>query len=127
MEDDVRNLEKDLKKIKSKLRVQTHEKALEMAEKNVIDTESQQNSAIFLLEKKMVQMIQQAILPHCIRRTNLSKTWEGKPLNSHLPPCTVLHMLVDVTKEESQAAFNDMADSVQGRFFDTKTLGVRTS
>ncbi|KAF9070186.1 hypothetical protein BDP27DRAFT_637477 [Rhodocollybia butyracea] len=122
IEEWIKNLGQDLARVKSKTRIQTHGEALKLQGQGVITSHGQPGSVAYM-EKVVVQALQQHLLAHCIRRTNSSQTWEGKLLNQELPPCTVLHALVEVTEEESRAPDADLADSVQAKIFDTKTHG----
>jgi hypothetical protein len=121
----MRFMGRDLRLVKGRSVVKTHQDALLFAssERIVAQTEG---GAVALLSSTMVKVAQMHLVPHTVRRSNKSLDYEGSRLSALLPPCTIIHVSVEVTDDESQASYDQLGkDEVTGRYFNVATLGVR--
>ncbi|KAJ3978215.1 hypothetical protein F5890DRAFT_1607689 [Lentinula detonsa] len=121
--ENLRNMGRDLRILKSKHRVKTHGAALDFAGQDQIHVKTQQNVVTSFAEK-MVRMIQVYLIPRSVRRTNNSFKHDGTRVSAALPGCTILHVLVTVSEAEQHESEEMLEESVQARYFDTEQLGV---
>ncbi|KAJ3978235.1 hypothetical protein F5890DRAFT_1479527, partial [Lentinula detonsa] len=120
--ENLRNMGRDLRMLKSKYRVKTHGAALEFADQEQIHVETQKNEVTSFAER-MVRLIQVYLVPRSVRRTNNSFRHDGKRVSAALPGCTILHVLVKVSEAEQHESEEMLDESVQARYFDTEQLG----
>lgn len=117
---------RDLRIVKSRSTVKTHQDALELGAGDRIVAQTE-GGAVALLASTLVKVVQRHLIPHTVRRSNNSVDNNSNRLSALLPPCTIMHVSVEVTEEESQASYNELAqEEVTGRYFSVATLGVCT-
>ncbi|KAJ3779937.1 P-loop containing nucleoside triphosphate hydrolase protein [Lentinula aff. detonsa] len=120
--ENLRNMGRDLRILKSKYRVKTHGAALDFANQDEIHVQTEQNEVTSFAER-MVRMIQLILIPRSVRRTNNSFRHDGTRVSAALPGCTILHVLVKVSEAEQHESEQMLDESVQARYFDTEQLG----
>ncbi|KAF9064271.1 P-loop containing nucleoside triphosphate hydrolase protein [Rhodocollybia butyracea] len=119
----MRFMTRDLRLVKSRTTIKTHQDALELMARDRIVPQTE-GGAVALLSSTMVKVVQRHLVPHTVRRSNNSVDNQGTRLSALLPPCTIMHVSVEVTNEESQASYEELEkDAVTGRHFDVATLG----
>lgn len=116
---------RDLRILKSRLTVKTHQDALQLGASDRIVAQTE-GGAVALLASTLVRVAQRHLVPRTVRRSNNSCDNLGNRLSAQLPPCTIIHVSVEVTEMESQASYKELEkEEVTGRYFDVSTLGVR--
>lgn len=120
----LQDMARDLRILKGKAVVRTHQEALQLTEQETIVAKTQ-GSAVALFANTMVKIAQRHLLPHTVRRTNKSLDYQGQPLGAQLPQHTVLHVSVPVTDSEVNESYRVVSETLDAKVFDTNTLGVR--
>ncbi|KAJ3738947.1 P-loop containing nucleoside triphosphate hydrolase protein [Lentinula detonsa] len=120
--ENLQNMGRDLRILKSKHRVKTHGAALEFANQDQIHVQMQENVVTSFAET-MVRLVQVYLIPRSVRRTNNSLRHNGTRVSAALPACTILHVLLNVSKAEQHESEKMLDESVQARYFDTEQLG----
>jgi hypothetical protein len=123
----MRYMTRDLRLLKSRSTVQTHQGALELSKRDQL-IEQTEGGGIALFASTLVKLAQRHLLPHSVRRTNKSKDWEGNAISAALPVSTFVHVAVEVTEAESIQSYKDLGtEAVTARYFDAATFGVSCS
>ncbi|KAJ3871537.1 hypothetical protein F5051DRAFT_446094, partial [Lentinula edodes] len=118
----LRGMSRDLRILKGKSTVRTHQEALQLTERDKIMQQTE-GSGVAFFASIMVKVVQRHLAPHTVKRTNQSLNFEGKPLGAQLPPHTMIHVRVTVTESEADSSYNAVQDTLKARVFDTNTLG----
>ncbi|KAJ3845918.1 P-loop containing nucleoside triphosphate hydrolase protein, partial [Lentinula lateritia] len=118
----LRGMSRDLRILKGKSTVRTHQEALLLTEQDKIMQQTEGTGVAFFASR-MVKVVQRHLAPHTVKRTNQSLNFEGKPLGAQLPPHTMIHVRVTVTDSEADSSYDAVQDTLQARVFDTNTLG----
>ncbi|KAH7880193.1 uncharacterized protein C8R40DRAFT_1165093 [Lentinula edodes] len=118
----LRGMSRDLRILKGKSTVRTHQEALLLTERDKI-MEQTEGTGVAFFAARMVKMVQRHLAPHTVKRTNKSLNFEGKPLGAQLPPHTMIHVRVTVTDSEADSSYDAVQDTLKARVFDTNTLG----
>ncbi|KAH7868735.1 uncharacterized protein C8R40DRAFT_1074610 [Lentinula edodes] len=121
----LRGMSRDLRILKGKSTVRTHQEALLLTERDKI-MEQTEGTGVAFFAGRMVKVVQRHLAPHTVKRTNKSLNFEGKPLGAQLPPHTMIHVRVTVTDSEADSSYDAVQDTLKARVFDTNTLGILT-
>ncbi|KAF8823153.1 hypothetical protein HHX47_DHR10000417 [Lentinula edodes] len=118
----LRGMSRDLRILKGKSTVRTHQEALQLTERDKIMQQTE-GTGVAYFASIMVKVAQRHLAPHTVKRTNQSLNFEGKPLGAQLPPHTMIHVRVTVTESEADSSYDAVQDTLKARVFDTNTLG----
>ncbi|KAJ3966212.1 P-loop containing nucleoside triphosphate hydrolase protein [Lentinula raphanica] len=122
----LKDMSRDLRILKGKSTVRTHQEALELTSRSRI-VAAMEGTGVAYFASTMVKIVQRHLAPLTVKRTNRSKDWNEKPLGAQLPPHTFLHVSVTVTDQEADMSYEAFTNTVkadlQARVFDTNTLG----